>query len=381
MSTWKNRIVGHGEEAPDQLLANPRNWRIHPRHQQHALTGVLREVGWVQQVVVNRRTGFVVDGHLRVALAISEHQPSVPVLYVDLSDEEEALVLATLDPIGAMARADKEQLDALLRDVQTGEAAVQELLASLADEAGLYRGVIDVEEQPVPDAADRLREQWQTAPGQLWQVGRHRVLCGDSTNPADVARLLDGQRAECIITDPPYDLPATTVRAALTLFADRAVVLTATTQAFTLAGDDWRYCIDLVWYHHRPRSFPVMHQPVFYHGNILMIARGDTKLGWRRPWRDFSSVVELEGVEYVDRLMGHGKPTALFLRMLSGFRWRIWADPFLGAGGTLFACERLGRELYGMEIDPATVAIALERARQAGLSPTLVESVAGVSTG
>ena len=68
---WRNRIVASGEEAPDQLLANPANWRIHPKAQQDALSGALDAVGWVQQVLVNRRSGFVVDGHARVALALS----------------------------------------------------------------------------------------------------------------------------------------------------------------------------------------------------------------------------------------------------------------------------------------------------------------------
>lgn len=58
---WRNRIVGSGEEAPDQLLANPGNWRVHPKAQQQALAGILGQVGWVQQVLVNRRTGHVVD--------------------------------------------------------------------------------------------------------------------------------------------------------------------------------------------------------------------------------------------------------------------------------------------------------------------------------
>src|SRR3990170_3494486 len=93
---WRSRIVGSGEEAPDQLLANPANWRIHPKAQQEALAGVLGQVGWVQQVLVNRRTGHVVDGHLRVALALRQEAPTVPVLYVELSEAEEKLVLAAL---------------------------------------------------------------------------------------------------------------------------------------------------------------------------------------------------------------------------------------------------------------------------------------------
>lgn len=107
--TWQNRIVGHGDEDPEQLLANPENWRIHGQMQQQALSSVLEKVGLVQSIVVNRRSGFVVDGHLRVSLALRSGQTSVPVTYVDLSDEEERLILASLDPISAMAGADSEK--------------------------------------------------------------------------------------------------------------------------------------------------------------------------------------------------------------------------------------------------------------------------------
>jgi hypothetical protein len=129
---WRNRILGAGEEAPDQLLANPANWRIHPKAQQDALAGALDQVGWVQQILVNRRSGFVVDGHARVALALSRGEPTVPVLYVDLDPDEEALVLATLDPISAMAERDDEKLRALLADITVDDAALLALLGDLA---------------------------------------------------------------------------------------------------------------------------------------------------------------------------------------------------------------------------------------------------------
>jgi ParB-like chromosome segregation protein Spo0J len=112
---WRSRIVGHGEEAPDQLLANPLNFRVHPKPQQGALAGVLDEVGWVQDVIVNQQTGHVIDGHLRVSLAISRNEPSIPVVYVDLNEAEEKLILATIDPLSAMAATDAEKLDELLR--------------------------------------------------------------------------------------------------------------------------------------------------------------------------------------------------------------------------------------------------------------------------
>ena len=137
-STWRNRIVGYSEEEPDKLLANPSNWRIHPAAQQNALSGVLKEIGLVQNVVANRTTGHLVDGHLRVMLAMRENQPVVPVTWVELSEEEEHLILASLDPLAAMATADAGALDALLSSVQSGEAAVTAMLSQLAARSGLY---------------------------------------------------------------------------------------------------------------------------------------------------------------------------------------------------------------------------------------------------
>jgi hypothetical protein len=119
--TWRSRIIGHGFEDPNQLLANPKNWRIHPGHQQRALNAVLDRVGWVQHVIVNRETGFVIDGHLRVAMSISRSEPAVPVSYVELSDTEEDLVLAGLDPLSSLAEADPEALDRIIAADTEGE--------------------------------------------------------------------------------------------------------------------------------------------------------------------------------------------------------------------------------------------------------------------
>ena len=118
-------------------MANPRNWRRHPKAQQEALRGVLREVGWVQQVIENVRTGHLIDGHERVWSALQNDNANVPYLQVDLSEEEEALILATLDPLGAMAQTSKDAFDELLREVQSGEAGVQAMLAEVAERAGV----------------------------------------------------------------------------------------------------------------------------------------------------------------------------------------------------------------------------------------------------
>lgn len=110
VTVWENRIVGYGYERVDELLANPRNYRIHSMAQQEALLGVLREIGIVQTIIVNRLTGFVVDGHARVVLAMREGIEVLPTSYVELTEPDEAEMMLTFDRIGAMAGIDKDKL-------------------------------------------------------------------------------------------------------------------------------------------------------------------------------------------------------------------------------------------------------------------------------
>lgn len=194
---WRNRIVGSGEVAPAELVPNGRNWRTHPKSQLAALEGGLDEVGWVQQVIVNRTTGRLVDGHARVERALARREASVPVIYVELTEAEEALVLATLDPIGAMAGTDQEALDALLAEVVVDDAGLRALLGDLAGNDP-KAGLTD------PDEVPETPEDPYVKSGELYLLGDHRLLCGDATSPGDVERLLDGATPTLLATDPPY---------------------------------------------------------------------------------------------------------------------------------------------------------------------------------
>lgn len=115
---WRNRIIGEGEIAAGELVPHPQNWRKHPKMQANQLAGTLGGVGWVQRVIVNQRTGRMLDGHLRAELARGQgEQTPVPVLYVDLSEDEERTILATLDPIAGMAIPDEATLAALVQSI------------------------------------------------------------------------------------------------------------------------------------------------------------------------------------------------------------------------------------------------------------------------
>ena len=153
---WKNRIIGHGEETLDAILFNPSNWRIHPKAQQEALEGVLSQVGWVQDVIINKHTGNLIDGHLRCQVAARNNEKTIPVVYVDLSAEEENLILASLDPIAAMAATDKTKLDDLLQNIQSDDERIQNLIA----EIGAIEGIIPPNFEPVGiDEQGRLDEK------------------------------------------------------------------------------------------------------------------------------------------------------------------------------------------------------------------------------
>jgi hypothetical protein len=142
---WKNRIIEYGEMPANQYLAHELNARRHPGKQREALIGSLNEVGWVAPVIVSARTGKLLDGHARIEETLTKDEEAmIPFVKVDVSENEERTILASFDPITGLATYDREALDALLREVSTGEAALQEMLAELAQK----EGVVDLTSSP-----------------------------------------------------------------------------------------------------------------------------------------------------------------------------------------------------------------------------------------
>lgn len=205
---WANRIVGQGLEDPEQLLANPFNARIHPQFQQESLKAILDEVGWVDRVIVNRISGHVLDGHLRVALAITAGE-QVPVEYVELNEREEQLILSTFDWITQQAVYDADHLETLLRAIGDSE---NDALQALLDDIAAQNNISLDDEPPLEDAGpqiDRGQElaaQYGTALGQIWQLGKHRLAIGDSTDKDVIEALMQGEKADMVFTDPPYNI-------------------------------------------------------------------------------------------------------------------------------------------------------------------------------
>ncbi len=246
-SRWQNRIVGHADVAPDGLIPNPSNPRRHPAAQRAALAGSLDTVGWVAETTVNVRTGNLVDGHARLEEALRRGEPTIPVTYVDLSEDEERLVIATLDPIGAMASFDAARLDELLATLKPENDALAGLLDDLARANGLdalRAGLTDPDDVgPLPEPAAVTVQPGESIPARRPRPPRRGRHVGDRMwagfSPAPRRRSLPPTRPTGSIST----LPGATASSA------RARHRSGVHRATSLAGDtraDWSEAFALV---------------------------------------------------------------------------------------------------------------------------------------
>lgn len=145
----RNRIIRQEMLDPRSLMAHEHNWRTHSDAQREAMRAMLQRVGFVAPVMVNERTGRLVDGHLRVEIAVEENMAELPVDIVDLTEEEEATVLAAYDPLGTLAGIDpgdqlyvlglvRSQEDELQRFLDTLEAEAQATVDLFAGDGGAF---------------------------------------------------------------------------------------------------------------------------------------------------------------------------------------------------------------------------------------------------
>ena len=191
---------------PKTLTPNPKNWRRHPKAQKEALSSVLQQVGWAGALLYNETSGRIIDGHLRREVA---QDGKVPVLIGSWTEEQEALILATLDPLAAMAEADADKVRALLEGLGEQDAAVQAVLDGLAADAGIVAEVATVDAEAQTDKAEELQEHWKVKAGDIWRMGDHAVICGDCREPETWRRLLvaaEVEKPDLLLTDPPYGI-------------------------------------------------------------------------------------------------------------------------------------------------------------------------------
>ena len=176
-----------------------------------AIAESIRQNGFYGRIVVRDSTGKILAGEHRWRAAQEVGLTEVPIERVECDDETAMRILLADNRTAEKAERDQDQLADLLEHLDTtddrldGTGYSGDDLDALLDDLDRLPGGEDVDDPGAETSrAEELQEEWDTERGQLWQVGRHRLLCGDATEEGDVERLLDGAEPRLMVTDPPY---------------------------------------------------------------------------------------------------------------------------------------------------------------------------------
>jgi DNA modification methylase len=381
------------ENVPcDTLSFDPANLRKHGKKNLDAIKASLRRFGQQKPIVVDAK-GIVLAGNGTLAAAQELGWKEIQIVRTELAgtqatafgiaDNRSAELAEWDDKLGDVLASLKAE-DFPLEDIGFDAADLEELAPEAAGS--------DVDAEPQIDKAEELRAKWGVELGQVWQLGEHRITCGDSTSAEVVKRLLGEEKPHLMVTDPPYGVeydPETRKKlgaikssvsgkvlnddradwkdvwklfngdVAYVWHADKKAHIVAT----TLIDSGFEIRQQIIWHktgHILSRShYHFMHEPCWY------VVRVGGSSHWNDA-RDQDSVWKI-GKERngVDKQTEHGtqKPVECMERPIrnNSKPGDLVYEPFSGSGTTIIACERTGRKCRAIELNPAYVAVAIQR--------------------
>ena len=385
-----------------KLVPNPKNPNQHPDSQIQLLGRIIRQTGWRQPITVSKRSGFIVKGHGRLSAALLEGIKEAPVDYQNYTnDAEEYADLVADNRIAELAETDNRLLADIFAEIDTGEIPMEltgytedevESLVTALSEA-LHNDLHEPDDIPEPPEPD----QTVTQKGDLWILGRHRVVCGSSTNAADMGLLLDGAHPEILLTDPPYcsggfqesgrssgsigtkrydkdgkEIAVTIANDTLSTRGYQSLmreVLQNFDGRVAYIFTDWRmwvYLFDvvegsglgvknmLVW----NKKSPGMGNGWRAQHELVMFAHR-TKPKWDNH-KGYGNV--LEATRSGNELHPTQKPVEILEKLLDNTDWAEGVlDTFGGSGTTLIAAESVGQASFIMEMEPRYVDVIVRR--------------------
>ena len=375
----------------DALVGNPRNPNTHPKEQIEALAKIIKRQGWRHPIVVSNRSGFVVKGHGRLLAASELGVSHVPVDYQDYESEaSEYADLMADNKIQEFSELDAKLSAEILMDIKNSGDIELEMAAFTEDalEALLAESEKDTVKDDDFDLTAALENAAFVKRGDVWMVGRHKLMCGDATSADDVNTLMGDTKANIILTDPPYGVSfksssGLTIQndsmkdeefynfllSAFKNMADHlesggsAYVFHADTEglnfrrAFVDAGFHLAGCC--IWVKDSlvlgRSDYQWQHEPVLY---------GFMQNG-KHHWYSDRKQTTIWNFAKPKRNSNH--PTSKPLDLLSypiGNSTQanaVVVDTFGGSGSTLMACEKMNRICYTMELDEKYASVILRR--------------------
>jgi DNA modification methylase len=358
-----------------QIKPYEKNAKKHPKKQVEQVAASIKEFGFNQPIVVDK-SGVIIVGHGRLEAAKLLGMTDVPAITVDLTEEQ----------ANSYRLADNK-----LNESEWDMNLVIEELKGLSDEmlelTGFDKDLI-IEPDEADDVVPDVPEEPQSKLGDLYELGNHRVLCGDSTNVEDVERLMDGKKADMVFTDPPYNIAyeggskkremikndevedfygfllqvyssyALSMKLGASIYVCHADSERVNfTQAFKDAG--FYLSSVVIWAKNNAtfgrQDYFWRHEPILY--------------GWREgaghTWHGDNKQDTIWNVNRPSKSESHPtmKPIELIEKALfnSSKQEDLILDLFLGSGSTLIASQKTGRICYGMELDPKYIDVIVQR--------------------
>ena len=359
----------------DSIRPYEKNAKKHPAKQIQQVANSIKAFGFNQPIVVDSQ-GVIIVGHGRYEAAKSLKMATVPVLEVNLTDEQ----------ANAYRLADNK-----LNESEWDMALVVDELKGMSEDmlelTGFDKDLI-LEPDEKDDDVPEIPQEPVSKLGDLYQLGEHRVLCGDSTKLEDVERLMDGKKADMVFTDPPYNIAYEGGSKKREMIKNYEVVdfYDFLLQAYSSFALSMKLGAAIYVCHadmERVNFTKAFRDAGFYLSSVVIWAKDNSTFGradyfwkhepilygWREggahTWHGDSKQDTIWNVKRPSKSEAHPtmKPIELIEKALinSSKQEDIVLDLFLGSGSTLIAAQKTGRICYGMELDPKYVDVIVKR--------------------
>ena len=321
------------------------------------LRNSLEKFGLVDPIIINA-DNTVVGGHQRLRIMRELGAELVPVVRVNLSKEDEKELNIRLNK-----NTGEFDLDVLANNFE-----VDELKDWGFKDVELGFNIDKIVEGNIEDDHIPEVKESRVKLGDVWELGKHRLMCGDSTKESDVEKLMNGDKADMVFTDPPYGMNAVSKSGVLSKKYKKDIIGDDNTKiaekSFNLINNIFK-CPQVWWgANYYANIIPNSEGWIVWDKNNGQSDQTDCELAYT----NIRSVCRLykKASEKKNRVHPTQKPVSLFLWVLDRFNLKpdIVLDVFLGSGSTLIACEKTNRVCYGMELDTKYCDVIIERWEQ-----------------
>ena len=349
----------------ETLTLDPANVRRHPAKNLDSIKASLTRFGQQRPVLVNDK-GIIIAGNGTVMAAKALGWDHINIVRTALQGSEATAYAIADNRTAELAEWDDDALAQQLAALQIENEELARAAGFTEKEiAALAEATVEVQEDEVPEApVDPI-----TKPGDLWLLGEHRLLCGDSTKAEDVERLMDEVKADAVVTDPPYGMAFQSNHRKVkheTICGDTDEKMLV--QAIGIEATHSRYIWcrwDNIPKTPKPKSVITWGKNNWSMGDLEHEHARQTEIclfypGPEHRWASDRPTDLVHHARTGNNLHPTQKPVSLMAEVI-GWTLGLVYDPFLGSGTTLIAAEQLGRKCYGMEISPAYCDVIVKR--------------------